>query len=499
VQTLPRSGARQDVLSSLAREHAALLVVLAAGVLLRLAIALAYRPALLSVDSWGYLDVALRADPVGFAPERPSGYPLLLNVLLLPGRSLALVTTVQHLAGLASGVLAYVLLLRLSAPKAIAVAAAAVLLLDAYAVTLEQHLLTEAFFGLTLLGAAYLAIASRGATGLAASGLLLGLAVTLRTAGLFAVPIWVLYLAWSRRGLRPVAAGVALLLVVLCGYAGLHVRGDPTRQANPGTFSLSEMDGWFLYAKTAAIADCRGADIPERARPLCQPAGERTRDADFYLFNTDSPAKQLVGSHRSGAQQVEDNRMLRDFALAIIRAHPWAYARMVARDSAAIFTPGGRGVDVTVRLPHGGAELAGGGRAPLACEECDAVDVEPVDTRVRDRYEPGYEPRVHWPAGLLVAYQDWFHIPRWLMGALALVVALSTLLSLTRLRHRLPRRRESFLLGGMAIAVVVGSAAAANPTVRFLVPMAPLLVCGGTAALLDLVPLHSGRRTVEKR
>ena len=499
VQTLRRRGARQDALSSLAREHAALLVVLTAGVLLRLAVALAYRPALLSVDSWGYLEVALRANPVGFAPERPSGYPLLLGGLLLPGRSLALVTTVQHLAGLASGVLAYILLLRLGARKAIALAAAAVLLLDVYEVTLEQHLLSEAFFGLALLGAAYLAITSRGAPGVAASGLLLGLAVTLRTAGLFAVPVWLVYLAWSRRGLRPAAAGLTALLVVLCGYAGLHARGDPTREANPGTFSLTEMDGWFLYAKTAAIADCRGVDIPDRARPLCQPADERSRDADFYLFNAASPAKQLVGRHRSGEQQIEDNRMLREFALAIIREHPWAYAKMVARDSAAISTPGGRGVDVTVRLPHGGAELAGGGRAPLPCEECDAVDVEPVDTGVRDRYEPGYEPRVHWPAGLLVAYEDWFHIPRWLMGALALVVAVSTLLSLTRLRHRLARRRETFLLGGMAIAVVVGSAAAANPTVRFLVPMAPLLVCGGTAALLDLVPLHSSRRTVEKR
>src|SRR5262245_8416373 len=212
---------------SLAREHAALLIVLAAGALLRLAVALAYHPALMSVDSWGYLDVALRADPVGFAPERPSGYPLLLGALLLPGRSIALVTTVQHLAGLASGVLAYALLLRLGARKAVAAVATGVLLLDVYAVTLEQHLLSESFFGLALFGAAYLAIASRRAPALAASGLLLGLAVTLRTAGLFAVPIWIVYLAWSRRGPRPVAAGLAALLVVLGGYAALHARGDP--------------------------------------------------------------------------------------------------------------------------------------------------------------------------------------------------------------------------------------------------------------------------------
>jgi hypothetical protein len=492
VQTLRGRGARQQALSRLAREHAALLAVLAAGVLLRLAVALAYRPGLLSVDSWGYLDLALRADPVGFAPERPSGYPLLLNVLDLPGRSIAAVTTVQHLAGLATGVLAYFLLLRLGVRKGIAAAAAAVLLLDSYAVALEQHLLTEAFFGLALLGAAYLAIESRGALGLALSGALIGLAVTLRTAGLFAIPVWLLYLAWSRRSVRPAAAGVASLLVVLCGYAGLHAAGDPSRDANPNTFSLSEMDGWFLYAKTAAIADCAGADIPARARPLCQPAEERSRDADFYLFNTASPAKQLVGHGRSGERQVEDNRMLRQFALAIIRDHPWAYAEMVARDSAAIFTPGGRGVDVTVRLPRGGEELAGGGRAPRPCAECDGVDVEPVNAGVRDRYEPGYEPRVHWPSGLVVAYQDWLHTPRWLMAALALVVALCAALSLTPLRKRLPHRRETFFLGGMAIAVVVGSAAVANPSVRFLVPMAPLLVCGGVAGAVDLIYSRRG-------
>ena len=466
-------------------------MVLAAGVLLRLAVALAYRPALLSVDSWGYLDVALRADPVGFAPERPSGYPLLLGVLLLPGRSLALVTTVQHLAGLASGVLAYILLLRLGARKAIALAAAAVLLLDVYEVTLEQHLLSEAFFGLALLGAAYLAIASRGAPGVAASGLLLGLAVTLRTAGLFAVPVWLVYLAWSRRGLRPAAAGLAALLVVLCGYAGLHARGDPTRQANPGTFSL-DRDGRLVPVRK----DRGDRGLPRRRTfptgpdRCARPADKRSRDADFYLFNTDSPAKQLVGRHRSGEQQIEDNRMLREFALAIIRAHPWAYAGWSRATRQPSSRPGGRGCrrdrpPAPRRVPSSRAAAAHRSRARSATP----WTLSRSTPRVRDRYEQGYLPRVHWPAGLLVAYQDWFHIPRWLMGLLALVVAVSPLLSLTRLRPRLARRRETFLLGGMAIAVVVGSAAAANPSVRFLVPMAPLLVCGGTAALLDLVLL----------
>ena len=180
--------------------------------------------------------------------------------------------------------------------------------------------------------------------------------------------------------------------------------------------------------------------------------------------------------------------MLREYALAIIREHPWAFADLVLRDLTAPFTPGARGVDVSVRLPEGGS-----GGAPLPCEECDGVDVEPVNEAVRDEYEPGYEPRVRWPSGALLAYQDWLHTPRWLMGALALLVAAATLLCVTPLRRRLERRRETFLLGGMAIAILLGSAATVNPLVRFLVPLVPLLLCGGIAAALDLLSLRAGR------
>jgi hypothetical protein len=482
-------------LPALAREHLGIVVVVAVAGILRLAAALSYRPALLSKDSWGYLDTALRTDPVGFAPERPSGYPLALRALLLPGDSLALVTTVQHLLGLASGVLTYALLVRLSVPRAVAAAAAAFILFDTYAIALEQHLLSEPMFEFALLSSAFLAISARRAPGLAISGALLGVAATLRTAGLFAVPIWLLYLVWSRRGPRAIAAAVVPLCLVVVGYGALHARGDPTRDANPGTLSLTEMDGWFLYAKTAAIADCDGADIPRRARPLCQAPAERSRDADFYLFNSASPAKQLVGHHRSGPGQISDNRMLRDFALGIIRKQPQEYARIVADDVATIFTPGGRGVDVTIRLPRPGSRLADGGRAPLECRECDAVDSEPVDRPIRDEYQPGYEPRVRWPAQFLATLQDWSHTPRWLMGLFALATVLSAALSLTPLRNRLEHRREVVLLGGMALAVVVGSAAVANPVVRFLVPVVPLLTAAAFTAACDMASLRTYKRS----
>jgi hypothetical protein len=187
--------------------------------------------------------------------------------------------------------------------------------------------------------------------------------------------------------------------------------------------------------------------------------------------------------------------MLRDFALAIIREQPQEYARIVADDVATIFTPGGRGVDVTVRLPRPGPRLADGGRAPLECRECDAVDSEPVERPIRDEYEPGYQPRVRWPAQFLVALQDWSHTPRWLMGLFALATVLSAALSLTPLRSRLEHRREIVLLGGMAVAVVVGSAAVANPVVRFLVPMVPLLTAAAVTAACDMTSLRAYKRS----
>ncbi len=45
----------------------------------------------------------------------------------------------------------------------------------------------------------------------------------------------------------------------------------------------------------------------------------------------------------------------------------------------------------------------------------------------------------------------------------------------------------------MAIAILLGSAATVNPLVRFLVPLVPLLLCGGIAAALDLLSLRAGR------
>jgi hypothetical protein len=82
-------------------------------------------------------------------------------------------------------------------------------LLDLYAITLEQTILAEAFFTLALFGAVYLAIcAPPSSIALSASGALLATPTLMHVAGAFAFLAWFLYLAWKRVGLRPLVAGV---------------------------------------------------------------------------------------------------------------------------------------------------------------------------------------------------------------------------------------------------------------------------------------------------
>ena len=134
------------------------LIVLAVAAAVRIAVAIAYWPAVFFGDSWSYLNLAFGGNPVGFAPDRPSGYPLVIDLLSVFGRSLGTITVAQHFAGMVTGVLVYALMLRLRLPRWLATVGAAVVVLDAYAIALEQQVLAEAFFTLALVAAFFLVV-----------------------------------------------------------------------------------------------------------------------------------------------------------------------------------------------------------------------------------------------------------------------------------------------------------------------------------------------------
>ena len=124
------------------------LILLAAGLGLRVVTQLAYRPALLYIDSYKYL--------TGTGGSDPAGYGILLRPLLWAG-NLAVVAGFQHLLGLAMAVALYTTLIRRHAPRWAATLAAAPLLLDAYQLQMEQTIMPDVTFealittGLTIL------------------------------------------------------------------------------------------------------------------------------------------------------------------------------------------------------------------------------------------------------------------------------------------------------------------------------------------------------------
>ena len=119
------------------RAHWPFVLVLSAGLVLRVLTEVAYRPALLYIDSAKYL--------VGSGGTAPEGYQVLLR-LLDPVGGLALVAAVQHVFGLAMAIAVYALLTRRRVPRWAATLAAAPVLLDAYQLQLEQTVMPDVLF-----------------------------------------------------------------------------------------------------------------------------------------------------------------------------------------------------------------------------------------------------------------------------------------------------------------------------------------------------------------
>src|SRR3954454_5945972 len=119
---------------------------LAVATVLRLVVMVAYPPALeFYGDSPSYLTASRH--PFSLDIWHPFGYPLLLW-LLSPLRSVAVVSALQHLAGLFAAFLVYRLVRSLRVGAVAATVAAGQLLFDAYQLDVEQFLLSDTLFTL---------------------------------------------------------------------------------------------------------------------------------------------------------------------------------------------------------------------------------------------------------------------------------------------------------------------------------------------------------------
>jgi hypothetical protein len=297
------------------------------ALVLRIVVLTAYWPALeLFTDSNDYLSLAHTLVP---GVWHPSGYGLFLAPLSLTGQ-LAVVVVLQHLMGIAMGLLVYALVLRLGARRWLAALAALPVLLDAYELSLEQFITAETFTSLLLLGGLVVLFwreaisARRGAI----VGLLLAAATLTRTSILPVLVVVGLYLLLRRRR-SALLTYCAVVAVALGGYGAWYA-------ANYGSFGFDDWTGIYLYGRVAPFATCDYPLTASEAR-LCpaQPVSQRSKNGEFYSDNGPSPlwAPGLGTRHQR-------NLLGERFAIAVIEHQPLDYLSAVLADTWHYFTPG---------------------------------------------------------------------------------------------------------------------------------------------------------------
>jgi hypothetical protein len=306
-----------------ARRHWEFLVVLGTGLVLRVITQVAYRPALLFIDSYRYLDNLHDLSP---SQAHPIGYELLLLRPVLSLGNLATVAALQHVLGLAMGVAIYVVLVRLGARPWLAALATVPVLLDAYQLQIEQNIMSEALFQALILGAVVLLLWTRPLSlpVLAVAGVLFGLSATVRIVGaILIVPAVVFALVAGTGGWQRVfrAGTIALAFAVPVGaYAGYY-------WAETGRVGLTRGDALLLYGRAATIVDCGTIDLPDYERALCpnEPLGQR-RGVNDYAHRSPYPGRlePPPGKNRDS--------VLRDFARRVFVHQPFDLARHVVTD-----------------------------------------------------------------------------------------------------------------------------------------------------------------------
>lgn len=326
---------------AMVRRHWPFAILLAVGLGLRAAATVAYRPALVYIDTPRYLG----GDQGGLDPL---GYTyLLLRPVLAAGGGLTGVAVAQHALGLAMAGCLYALAVRHGTGRWLAALAAAPVLLDAYQVQAEQTIMPDVLFEALVVAAMTLLLwprlpsadadgTARGARAgfvqLGCGALLLGLSATVRQVGvLLVVPLLAYVLAaapgqWRQRALRAMAA-LAAFAVPVAGYMAFS-------QAVLGTgFRLSDMNDAYLYGRLAYAADCATLKVPGYARPLCPPPQVA---ADLGVDGLSTDPTSAVFSYRP-PPGVSRGTATRSFDQAVLTQQPLRVAAGIAGDAIKVF------------------------------------------------------------------------------------------------------------------------------------------------------------------
>ena len=314
-------------LGAAARRHWLISVLLLAGLVLRVLAEIAYRPALLYIDSLKYLYGA-------WPGNDPMGYNVVLKGLLLAG-NLASVAAIQHLLGLAMGLTLYLVLGRRGVPRWLAALAAAPVLLDGYQLQIEQTIMPDVWFEACIVaGLALLLWRPRpGPRLIVAGGLVLGLSAPFAQVGqILILPALLFVLIVVTGWRRKLIMGAALCVAFAIPIAGFSMREKIVN----GHFSLAPAAGNTIYGRLAESADCATLKLPSYEKALCPPRALAVRlGPDGLVHNGASPDKTYVAPPGRTHAQMTD-----DFEHQVLVQQPLRVAGGILGDAVKLFALG---------------------------------------------------------------------------------------------------------------------------------------------------------------
>lgn len=334
----PGAASPGQRLSGLVRRHWLVSVLLLAGLVLRVAAQLAYRPALFYIDTTRYLYSAQGNDPVGYrVPLRVIAQVLNLNA----------VAVFQHLLGLAMAVAIYVLLVRRGCPRWLAALATAPVLLDAYQLQAEQTLMPDVLFeALIVAGIVVLAWRPRSTWwSVLAGGLILGAAAPVRQVGeILILPAlcYVLAAAGSwRRALGQAGLLCAAFAVPILAYM-------TAAQVATGHFWLSHTGVTTTYGRMAAAADCATLRLPVSQRALCPTPAQKKLGIDGLEHSPLSPLRPYYLNEKirylnRSVPSSEASRLVSAFNSHVLHQQPLRVLTAYGTDVVKLFAPGRTG------------------------------------------------------------------------------------------------------------------------------------------------------------
>jgi hypothetical protein len=288
-----------------------------------------YRPAFLGFPDSGAYALAAALN-IFRDTQRPAGYPFFLRLIRHLDGDLSFTIAVQHVMGIATGLLLYKAVRRTGAPPWLGLVPAAVVFFGASGLFLEHALLADSLFAFLQAVGVYAAIRALHDPPLRWSllaGVAIGLAFWIKTAATSSailIPVVLLCAAPGpirRRGLDALTVSAVVIAMVIF-YVG-------SQYYFTGYFGYERQSAWDLYGRVATFVDCSKFTPPRGTGFLCppEPLGHR-QGQSTYQYSPAEPAAAHFGPPWNAPLYA--NTLLKEFSVAAIEQEPVAYAKAIA-------------------------------------------------------------------------------------------------------------------------------------------------------------------------